>query len=259
MRIDPFLRRFSRARRTGLVLGALLLVFVGRTSAQEMPEMPGMEGMEWGTESLILLDQLEFAPGGAGRPLGLDAIGWYGGAYNRLWFRAEGEHLTAGGEGEGEAQLLYGRMISPYWDALVGVRVNTRWGDERATRGLLAVGLEGLAPYWFELAPTLFVSEDGDLSARLEASYELLFTQRLVAEPELELNAALQEVPEFGVGRGLNDIELGLRLRYEIKREFAPYVGFSWTRRFGESADFARAAGEGVRDGSVVAGLRVWH
>lgn len=111
----------------------------------------------------------------------------------------------------------------------------------------------------FELSPTLFLSQDGDLSARLEAEYQVLITQRLVASPEIELNAALQEVPEWGVARGLNDVELGLRLRYEIRREFAPYLGYSWTRRLGGSADLAGEAGEGISEGVFVVGLRVWR
>ncbi len=216
--------------------------------------------MDQAIHSFLLFDQLEYTPDAAvGNPVGLDAIGWIGGDYNRLWFRAEGEHLSATGNGEGEAQLLYGRLVAPFWDALVGVRVDQRWGDESATRALLAAGFEGLAPYWFELAPTLFVSQDGDISARLEAEYELLFTQRLILTPEIELNAAIQEVEEFGVGAGLNSWEAGLRLRYEIRREFAPYVGIAWTRRMGGTADFARAEGESVSDGAFVIGLRAWR
>ncbi len=209
--------------------------------------------------NFLLFDQLEYAPGADGRPASFDAIGWVGGDYNRLWVRAEGEQLTTGGEGELEVQALYGRLVAPFWDALVGARLDRRWGDGGDSRGHLALGLEGLAPYWFELAPTLFVSQDGDVSARLEAEYELLFTQRLVLTPEIELNAAVQEVPEWGVGSGLNDIELGIRARYEIRREFAPYAGFSWSRRVGGSADFARAAGEAASDGAFLVGVRVWR
>lgn len=247
------------ALRVGATLALLLLALARPADAQGIGLIQLKEMMAWGTGSLILFDQLEYAPGGEGRPLSLDAIGWYGGAKNRLWFRAEGEHLTSGGTGEGEAQLSYGRLVTPYFDALAGVRVDQQWGDASPTRAHLAVGLVGLAPLRFEFSPSLFVSQDGDLSARLEAEYQLLITQRLVASPEIELNAALQEVPEWGVGSGLNDYELGLRLRYEIKREFAPYVGFSWTRRVGGSADFAREEGEGVSEGAFIAGLRVWR
>lgn len=208
----------------------------------------------------LLLDQLEYAPSGIGNPVRYDGMGWIGGDYNRLWLFAEGEHLTAEGEGEAEVQALYGRLVAPFWDALVGVRLDTRYREgDNQTRGLLTVGLEGLAPYWFEVSPMLFVSQDGDVSARLTTEYELLFTQRLILQPRMELNAALQKVPEFGVGSGLNDVELGTRLRYEIRREFAPYVGINWTRRVGSTADLARAAGEDASNFSVVAGVRMWY
>jgi copper resistance protein B len=249
-------RTWAGLLAAALALSALALP--APAAAQAIPHMPTGGMMDWGTEYFLLFDQLEYVPGGAGRPVGLDATGWYGGAYNRVWFRAEGEQLTAESIGDAEAQVLYGRLIAPFWDALVGVRVDTRWVDGSATRGLLAAGIQGLAPYWFELAPTLFVSQNGDLSARLEAEYEILLTQRAVLTPELELNAALQEVEEWGVGSGLNDYELGLRLRYEIRREFAPYVGWVWARRLGDTADLARAEGEEVSGDGFVTGLRVW-
>lgn len=119
-------------------------------------------------------------------------------------------------------------------------------------------GLEGLAPYWFELAPALFVSEHGDISARLAATYDVLLTQRLILQPRLDLNAALQDAPKFGVGSGLNNVEAGLRLRYEIRREFAPYVGVTWIRQLGQTADLSRAAGSPVDDLRFVLGLRLW-
>lgn len=259
MRIELLRRWTSSMPRVGIALAALLIALARPAGAQGIGMEQLMDMMAWGTGSLILVDQLEYAPGGEGRPLSLDAIGWYGGAYNRLWFRAEGEQLTGESAGEGEAQLSYGRLVTAYFDALAGVRVDGRWGDGSATRAHLAVGLQGLAPLRFEFSPTLFLSQDGDLSARLEAEYQMLITQRLVASPEIELNAALQEVPEWGVGKGLNDVELGLRLRYEIRREFAPYIGYSWTRRVGGSADFARLEGEDVSGGALVAGLRVWY
>lgn len=259
MRTDLIRRCLPHARRAGVALTLLLLALARPAAGQGIGLEQLREMMDWGTGAFLLFDQLEYAPDGAGRPLSLEATGWIGGAYNRLWVRAEGEQLTVESGGGAEVEALYGRLISPYFDAVAGVRVDRRWGDESATRGLFAVGIQGLAPYWFEVAPTLYVSQDGDLSARLAAEYELLFTQRLVATPELEVNAALQEVPEFGIGSGLNDVELGLRLRYEIRREFAPYIGYAWTRRVGGSADFARAEGEAVSGGAFVAGLRVWY
>lgn len=242
----------------GLAAAALLASSARPAGAQGIGMEELMHMMDWGRGSLVLIDQLEYAPRGDDRALSLDATGWVGGAYNRVWFRAEGEQPLAGNGGEGEASVYYGRLITPYWDALAGVRVDGQWGGEGRARASLAVGLVGLAPMRFEFSPTVFLSQDGDLSARVEAEYQILVTQRLVAEPEIEVNAALQEVPEFGVGSGINDIEAGLRLRYEIRREFAPYVGYSRTRLLGGSADFAREEGEPVRNGAFVAGLRVW-
>lgn len=259
MRIERSRGWRSGVLGVGLVLGSLLIALSRPAAAQEIDLELLEKDMSWGTGSLILIDQLEYAPGAEGRPVSLEAIGWYGGAYNRLWFRAEGEQLTAVRGGEGEAQLLYGRLVTPYWDAVAGVRLDGHWGEARASRALLAVGLIGMAPLRFEVSPMLFLSQDGDLSARLETEYQILVTQRLVATPEVELNVALQEVPEFGVGRGLNDYELGMRLRYEIRREFAPYVGYSWTRRVGGTANLARAAGAPVSIGAFVAGLRLWR
>lgn len=248
-------RLFSAAGLAGFLLG-----FAAPAAGQGIGLEQLKEMMAWGTGSLILLDKLEYLPDEAlGRPVELDLIGWYGGAYNRLWFRAEGEQRTVGGGGEAEAHVYYGRLVTPYWDALAGVRVDREWGDEGATRAHLAVGVVGLAPMRFELSPTLFLSHEGHLSARLEAEYQVLITQRLVAEPELELNAAMQSVPEWGVGSGLNDVELGIRIRYEIRREFAPYLGYSWTRRIGETADLARAEGSSAAAGTFVAGVRMWH
>ena len=214
--------RRRRRRLAPLAMASLLaisLALVPSVSAQ-MPGMPedmgNMKEMRWGKALFVLLDELEYAPGNAQRPVNLDGRMWYGGAYQRLWVRAEGEQTTALGDnvGEGEAQVLYGRLIDPFWDAVVGVRVDRSWGHESDGRVHLAVGLLGLAPYRFELEPTIFVSTGGDVSARFEAEFPVLITQRLIAEPVFEVNAALQGVPRFGVRSGLNDYELGLRVRY---------------------------------------------
>jgi len=209
--------------------------------------------------SLTRVDRLEYAAGLPGRPVRLDAEGWIGGDYNRLWWRADGDQPTGSGGGELELQALYGRLIAPFWDAQVGIRIDTRNGDGSATRGLLAIGVEGLAPYWFEFTPTLFLGQNGDLSGQLTAEYDLLLTQRLILQPRAEVNAALQSVPGWGVGSGFTNVDAGFRLRYEIRREFAPFVGWSWFQRLGETADLVRAAGEPVARGSLVAGLKLWY
>ncbi len=152
-------------------------------------------------------------------------------------------------------QVLYSRFIAPFWDLQAGVRYDFR---PNPSRSFAVLGVEGLAPYWFEFEAAGFISDDGDVSARVEAEYEILFTQRLIAQPLLEVNLAAQDVEELGIGSGFTDIELGLRLRYEIRREFAPYIGLAWTRRLGNTADFARDEGEDVGDLAVVAGVRLW-
>ena len=209
--------------------------------------------------SLIVLDLLEYQPGAPGRPLAWDAVAWSGGDFTRFWIKSEGSVQTAAGTWEADVQGLYSRLIAPFWEFQAGGRVETKTsGGTNHTRGFLVVGLEGLAPYWFEIEPAVFLSHRGDLSARLTATYDMYLAQRMVAQPRLELKAALQEVPEFGVGPGLNDLNFGFRVRYEIRREFAPYLGVQWVSKFAETASLARSAGEAVRHFTVVGGLRVW-
>jgi len=207
----------------------------------------------------LYADRFEQAPGYSGQPMRLGAIGWYGADYNRLWLKVDGTADTRGGQGEGEVQALLSRIVAPYWDAQVGVRLDGMWGGENRVRPQLALGLQGLAPYWFDVETALFVSPAGDVSARVQASYELLFTQRLMLEPDFELNAALQDQPDWGVGAGLSNAELGLRVLYEIRREFAPYAGFVWQWSVGRTADFARTAGAPLRQSSLVIGVRTWY
>ncbi len=208
--------------------------------------------------TFVRLGEAEYVSHSTADPFAYDADGWIGGDYTRVWFRAEGEH---GREGEGavEAQVLFSRLIAPFWDFQVGARLDVLYGDGSATRPLLALGVQGLAPYWFEVESFVFVSDGGDVSARFEATYDLPLTQRLILEPEVSVDVAVQEVPEFAVGSGLTGLETGARLRFEIAREFAPYVGWIYEGRFGGSADFARAAGGPVRYGSFVAGIRMWR
>lgn len=252
----PFPFSSRRSIRILAATGVLQLLLVAAAAAQS-PEVPDMQPMR---RLFLQSEVLEYAPGGVDNPIRYDLLGWIGADVNRVWLKADGEHGTGAGGGETELQALYGKLIAPYWDAQVGVRFDAHYGEEEtATRAFLALGLQGLAPYWFELEPAVFLSQHGDLSASLTASYELLFTQRLIVEPRVEASAALQEVEDFGVGRGLNDIEFGLRARYELRREFAPYVGFVWARRVGGTADLAHAAGEPVREFSFVLGLRMWR
>ena len=224
-------------------------------------QSPPTVGLDRVVRVFVLTEVLEVAPAVEGRPIRLDGTGWIGGDYNRVWFRVDAEQATDGADSDLAGEINYGRLVSPFWTALAGVRVESTRGGERkrATRGLLALGFEGIAPYWFTMEPSLYVSAAGDVSARFSTAFDLLLTQRLILQPRLEAHAAVQDVPEFGIASGINDVELGARVRYEIRREFAPYVGFFWFRRTGGAAGIARAAGEGVREAGLVAGLRVWR
>lgn len=192
-----------------------------------------------------------------GDPLFLwDAQGYYGGDLNKLWVKTEGEYdFSADRLEEAEVQALYSRAVGSFWDLQAGVRHDFAPFEER-TYGVL--GVQGLAPYRFEIDAAAFVSGHGDVTARIEAEYELLLTQRLILQPRAELNFALQDVPALEIGGGLSTAEAGLRLRYEIRREFAPYAGVTWTRSVGDTADFARASAGDPSSVSFVAGVRFW-
>ncbi|WP_312164292.1 copper resistance protein B [Phenylobacterium sp.] len=180
---------------------------------------------------------------------------WYGGDVNRLVLKSAGEGAFGGDLHSAEAQVLYSRAIGPYFDLQAGVRHDFEPGPSRT---YATVGFEGVAPYWFELEGAAFLSDKGDLSARFEGAYDLRLTQKLILEPRAEVELAAQEVRELGIGSGLTSAELGLRLRYEFRREFGPYVGVAYERKFGDTADLARAAGEDVEDTRFVLGVRAW-
>jgi len=208
----------------------------------------------------VSFEELEYRPGPMDEPLVYDAELWVGGDMDRLWFKAHGEQSTRGTEGQLEAQGLYSRTVSPFWNAQVGLRLDRVYGDgPGVARGHLAAGFQGLAPYWFHVESFFFLSQSAHVSARLEAGWDMLLTQRLVLEPEVEVDLALQDVPEWGVGSGLNEVELGARLRYEFLRELAPYVGWTWSRSFGETAGMARVEGHRVSRGALVLGLHWWY
>lgn len=211
--------------------------------------------------SFFLADLLEYNSSGKAGALNWDLLGWAGGDFNRVWLRSEGvQRGRIGDGGIGNVELLYGRMIAPFFDLQGGIAYERIWGENNPASRLQAViSLEGLAPYSFEVEPVLFISQKGDVSARFTASQDLLFTQRAILQLRLETNAAVQKVEEFGVGSGFNDFSLGLRLRYEFWRELAPYVGFNWNKQFGEEARHREAGGPEVSGPAVVAGLRAWY
>lgn len=185
-----------------------------------------------------------------------DVQGWMGGDHNKFWFKSEGEGVLGESPEEAELQTLYSRTVSPFWDVQIGARYDVRPDPDR---GHAVIGLQGLAPYWFEVDTAAFVSDRGDVTFRAELEYELLLSQRWILQPRLELNAAAQDMPEYGIGSGFSSIEAGLRLRYEIRRELSPYIGVSWSRTLGSTADLVRSEGEPVGNTVVVIGLRLWY
>lgn len=205
--------------------------------------------------SMILLDRLEYQARRGGDAYSWEGEGWFGGDIDRFAFKTDGEGEAGGRLERAELQALYSHAIDPWFNIMAGIRHDVRPGPRRS---YAVIGIEGLAPYWFELSGELFLSEKGDVHARIEASYDQRLTQSLILQPQAELNFAAQDVPVLGVGSGLSDFDLGLRLRYEIVPEFAPYVGISWERRVGDSARYARLAGEDRSSTSFVAGMRVW-
>lgn len=190
-----------------------------------------------------------------------DFLGWYGGDRQRWWIKSEGEQYSrSGAGGEADLQALYGKLISPFFDLQAGARVETHFEQNaKVTRGFAVIGLQGLSPYRFDLEPALFLSTTGKVSGRATASYDLLATQRLILQPRAETEFAFQEDRSFGVNRGFNDVEVGLRIRYEVRREFAPYFGVSWRRSFDLTA--ARVQREGGLSSQVefVFGVRAWR
>ena len=183
------------------------------------------------------------------------SLSW-GDTMDRVWLASEGEQ--AGGKaGElDETRLFVSHAVSPWWNATLGLRADNGPGDSRRWVG---VGLQGLAPYWFETAVTLYAGEDGQAALRLDTDYELLLSNRLILQPELELNAYGKDEPSRLEGAGLADTRVSLRLRYEISRQFAPYVGLEWTQQYGNTRDFTAAVGERAHDSRVVAGVRMWY
>jgi copper resistance protein B len=204
--------------------------------------------------SFVLFDQLEWQSNAGGTGLNIDMKGWVGRDRDRLRFRIEGDGED-GRMGEAEAHVLYGRQFSRWWDVVAGVRHDFEPGPSRTWA---AVGIQGLAPYWFEVELTGYVGESGRTHLRGEVEYELLLTNRLVLQPLVEVNLFGKSDPERSLGAGLSTTDAGLRLRYEVRREFAPYVGVSWNHKWGETADLAEAAGEDTGGARFVAGLRLW-
>ncbi|MCZ6855135.1 MAG: copper resistance protein B [Gammaproteobacteria bacterium] len=202
--------------------------------------------------SLVLSDRLEYQS--HGDTWVWDAEAWVGGDYHKVWLKTQGENSNGQTE-EAELQLLYSRAVSPFFDLQLGVRHDF---EPQPSRTFAVVGLQGLAPQWIELDVAAFISEDGDFSARLELEYDLLLTQRLTLQPRIEIGLAAQEVAEHLVGKGLTNTELGLRLRYEVRRKLAPYLGVTWRKSYGGTRNFIEAEGGRDETFSFVTGIRFW-
>ena len=224
-----------------------------------MPDMSNermielMEMDDTAAFGMLFLDQLEWRDIDGDNGLFWDGHAWYGRDFNKLWFKSEGER--ASGDYEARLELLWDHIFARWWSVQTGVRHDLGEGPGRTWA---AVGVQGLAPYWFEVEATLYLGEEGRTAAILSGEYDVLLTQRLILQPKIELNLHGKDDPESGIGSGLSEGELALRLRYEIRRELAPYLGVTWTHSFGRTADFVRSEGGDASDLQVVAGLRMW-
>lgn len=239
----------TETRHLRLVPGVLLLACLPFTTAvaAEMDDMflPGFKA-----------DQFERRFKDGEDVLAWDVHATYVNDTHKFALLNEGEYALDQSRVEAsEWQLRYGRMVSEFFDAHVGLRYDEQ---PKPDRTYLHVGVSGLAPQWIEMDANLFVSEEGEVTARIEGEYDLLLTQRLILQAEGEINLAFGDDPEIGQGSGLNDLEFGLRLRYEVAREFAPYIGISYERLYGDTADFARAEGEERETTALVAGVTFW-
>ena len=205
--------------------------------------------------SKLLIDRLEARIRNGSDGYVWDAEAWHGGDIDKLWLKTEGEGEFGGAVDSAEVQALWSHAIGPFFDLQAGLRYDIR---PRPDRGHVVLGVQGLAPYWFEVDAAAFLSEKGDLTARFEAEYDQRITQRLILQPRVELDLAAQDVPELGIGAGLSTVELGLRLRYEVEPRFAPYVGVAYERAFGDTADFRRAGDEDLGGWNLLLGVRAW-
>ncbi len=226
-------------------------IFGSAAMSRSRAENEAMDRITYGT---VMLERLE-ARVAQGRDHYLwDAQAWYGSDSDKLWLKSEGEGVFGDAVDTAEVQALWSHAIGPFFDLQAG----GRYDIEPDGRAHAAVGVHGLAPYKFEVDAAAFLSDEGDLTARIEAEYDQRITQRLIVQPRVEIALAAQDIPERGIGAGVSSVETGLRLRFEFAREFAPYVGIGYEAKFGDTADFARAAGEDPDGFSFLLGLRAW-
>ncbi|MBK8375984.1 MAG: copper resistance protein B [Sphingomonadales bacterium] len=228
-------------------------VFGAEVMAQSRKELAyEVGGMGY---SLVMLDLAEVGFQKGRETYRFEGEAFIGGNINRFGVKFEGEGAFGGRLDDLELQALYSRAIAPYWNLQAGVRHDIKPDPSRT---YLVAGVEGIAPYWFKVNAATFLSNKGEVRARVEASYDQRITQSLILQPRIEANFSFQDIPAIGVGSGLTDFEAGLRLRYEIKQEIAPYIGVEWRKQTGATARFARIAGEDPDTVSLVAGIRIW-
>lgn len=258
-----------KTKSLALVLAAGLAPIALPTLAQEPVPVPtdaeraaafprlrheGMQHASEGSTGYLLFNRFEAADADSGSSQAWEASGWYGGDIHRLWIRSEGER-SGGRTGSADLELLYGRAIAPWWDLLAGVRHDFAPGR---SQDWFAVGVQGLAPYLVEVSATAYLGGSGRSMLAVEAEYELLLSNRLILQPVIEARAYGRADPGRGTGSGLATVEAGLRLRYEFNRQFAPYIGVSHERSFGDTARLRRETGGHARDTQLVAGIRFW-
>ena len=228
-------------------------VFGGDVMARSRKELAyEVGGMGY---SLVMLDLAEVGFQKGHETYRFEGEAFTGGNINRFGVKFEGEGAFGERIDDLELQALYSRGIAPYWNLQAGVRYDIK-PDPSRTYAVLSV--EGMAPYWFKVNAAAFLSNKGEVRARIEGSYDLRLTQSLILQPRIEANLAFQDIPEIGIGSGLSNLEAGLRLRYEIKQEIAPYIGVEWRRQTGDTARFTRATGDDPDMLSFVAGIRIW-
>jgi copper resistance protein B len=205
----------------------------------------------------VLFDEFEGRSNGSQNQFRWDGEGWFGTDMNRLWYKSEG-FADQSGVSDGDHEVLYDRPIprTRYFDAQAGVRADL---DSDPSRVWAAIGIEGLAPYFFQFAPTFYIRNDGHVAGRITASYDVSLSQRLILQPQAELNFYSKDDPARKIGSGFSDLDAGLRLRYMISRKVSPYVGFAYDGKYGGSADYARAARERTATPSFVFGIRIWR
>ena len=221
------------------------------------PDVEGHAAHDRTINYFVLVDQFEWQTGrdDDAALVDLDVTGWVGRDRDRFWFRAEG-NATDASVSDAEMHALYGRQFSRWWDVVAGLRQDMEPGPAQTWA---ALGVQGLAPYWFEVEATSYVSTDGNVQARFQADYDLRVTNRWIVQPLARVDLSATSDAERHVSAGVTSTEFGFRLRYLVKREIAPYVGVTWPRLYGEGASHALATGTTASGARIVAGVRLWR